>query len=151
MAFIASLIGSGAGVIIIGAAFIAMMHIGRLPAVVQSVLRRVLIIAMFAGGSALAVTELGVLWYKTSAAVAGLFGGLNAGIPRSVIVLVSVLLLLGTVVGLIWAPNEAVALVASLVPAVLMLVPGGALHQIYVATTAPAQAMAAQFSLWIAG
>lgn len=151
MGTIASLIGSGAGVIIIGATFIAMMHLGRLPAMAQNIVRRLFILAMYAGGSALAVTELGTLWLDIATKIGALFGGIGTGLPRTVIVLCSVLLILGTAVGLIFAPNDAVILMAAAVPAVLMLAPGGAIHQFYVATTVPAQQMADSFNAWIAG
>jgi branched-subunit amino acid transport protein len=151
MGFIASLIGSGAGVVIIGATFIAMMHVGRLPEVAQKILKRLFILAMYAGGSALAVTELGTLWMNIASRIADLFGGLGTGIPRTVIVLLALMLLLGTVVSLAFAPNDAAILTAAFLPAVLMLVPGGFLHQVYVGTTIPAQAMADSFNAWIAG
>lgn len=151
MGTLASLVGSGAGIIIIGATFIAMMHLGRLPGAAQNILRRLFILAMYAGGSALAVTEAGSLWTTIATHLGGLFGGLGAGVPRTIIVLTAVLLLAGTVVGLIWAPNDAVIMTAAFLPAVLMLVPGGFLHEVYAATTVPAQQMADAFNAWIAG
>lgn len=151
MGTIASLIGSGAGVIIIGATFIAMMHLGRLPGMAQNIVRRLFILAMYAGGSALAVTALGSLWVDIASRIGALFGGLGSGLPRTVIVLLSVLLILGTIVGLIFAPADAVIMMAAFVPAVIMLAPGGAIHQFYVATSAPAQQMADAFNTWIAG
>lgn len=151
MGFIASLIGSGAGVIIIGATFIAMMHVGRFPEVVQKILKRLFILTMYAGGSALAVTALGTLWLDIASRLADLFGGLDAGVPRTIIVLFGLTILAGTVVSLIFAPNDAAIMAAAFLPAVLMLVAGGALHNFYVGTTVPAQQLADAFNTWIAG
>ena len=151
MGTIAALVGSGAGLIIIGATFIAMMHVGRLPAIGQKILKRLFIIAMYAGGCVLSLTALGSIWLGIAGRIADLFGGLDTGFPRATVVLVSILLLLGTVVALIFDPVDAAILVAAFVPAVLMLVPGGFLHQVYVDTSIPAQQMANAFNTWIAG
>lgn len=151
MNWITSITGSGAGIVIIGAAFIAMMHLQHLPQVTHPLIRRLLIVANYAGGSALAVTGLGGLGRSLAGWVAGFFGGLDYGIPRAVIILACLLLLLGTIIGLVWAPNEATALTAAFLPFLLSLVAGGMLHQVYVGTTFPAQQLAASFNAWIGG
>jgi hypothetical protein len=153
MGVLASIVGSGAGAIIIGASFFAMAYLGKLhlPAMGQSIIRRVLIIAMYAGGCTLAFTEVGILWSGIANRIADLFGGFGTGIPRIVIVLTSLMLLLGLIAGLVFAPADAVIMTAAFVPAVLMLVPGGVLHQVFVTTAAPGQALANSFNVWIAG
>jgi hypothetical protein len=151
MGTIAAIVGSGAGAIIIGVSFIAMGHLGRLPGGIQPWVRRLLIIAMYAGGCTLAVTEIGTLWAGLANRIAGLFGGLDTGLPRVVVVLAAAVLLAGVVVGLIWAPNDAVILTAAFLPAVLMLVPGGFLLNFFTVTSVPAQALADSFNVWIAG
>ena len=153
MGTLASLVGSGAGAIIIGCSFFAMTYLGklRLPAMLQGIIRRLLIIAMWSGGCTLAFTEIGTLWAGVANRIAGLLGGFGTGIPRIVIVLVSVSLLLGLAVGLVFAPTDAVIVTAAFAQAVLMLVPGGFLHQVFLVTSAPGQALAAAFNTWIAG
>lgn len=151
MNLIASLIGSGAGVVIIGVGLLAIPHLGHFPAAIQPWLRRLLIVATFAGGSALAVTELGSLWASLADWVAGFFGGLGAGIPHTVVILAAAALLLATFAAMIWAPGEGAAMTAAILPAVLMLVPGGFLHQVFTATTYPAAQLAASFTAWIGG
>ena len=151
MGWITGIIGSGAGLIIIGVTFIASMHMGRVPAMAQKILRRLFIVAMYAGGSALAVTGLGALGVRIVSALAGLFGGLDSGPARVVIILTGAFMLLGVVVALIFDPLEAFILLAAFLPFVLMLAPGGFLHQVYVATTFPAQQMADSFNAWIGG
>lgn len=151
MGWITGIVGSGAGLIIIGVTFIASMHMGRVPAAAQKILRRLFIVAMYAGGSALAVNGLGSLGVRIVTSVAGLFGGLSSGPARVVIILTGAFMLLGVVVALVFDPLEAFILLAAFLPFVLMLAPGGFLHQVYVATTFPAQQMADSFNAWIGG
>lgn len=151
MSVIASLVGSGAGIVIIGVAFAAMAHLQHLPQMVHPWMRRLLIVAMYAGGSALAVTELGTLARSAVNWVAGFFGGLGAGGPRAAVIITCVLLLLATAVALIWVPNEGTALLAAALPFLLSLVAGGFIHQVYVGTTFPAQHLADAFSAWLGG
>ena len=151
MNWITSIAGSGAGIVIIGVAFVAMMHIQHLPAIAHPWARRLLIVANYAGGSALAVTGLGDLGRSVMTWAAGFFGGLGSGVPRSVLIITCALLVLSTLAGLIFAPNEAVALTAALLPFLLSLVAGGFLHQVYVSTTYPAQQLAVAFNTWIGG
>lgn len=151
MGVIASLIGSGAGVIIIGVTFIASLHMGRVPAMAQKIIKRLFIVAMFAGGSALAVNGPGAIGVRLVSAIAGLFGGLDSGPARVVIVLTGAFLLLGVTVALVFDPLETFILLAAFLPFVLMLAPGGFLHQVYVATTFPAQQLADSFNAWIGG
>ena len=151
MGWITGIVGSGAGLIIIGVTFIASMHIGRVPAPAQKILRRLFIVAMYAGGSALAISGLGALGVRIVTAVAGMFGGMGSGAARAVIILTGVFMLLAVVVALVFDPIEAAILLAAFLPFVLMLAPGGFLHQVYVATTFPAQQLADSFSAWIGG
>lgn len=151
MNLITSIVGSGAGVVIIGVAFVAMMHLQHLPQFTHPWARRLLIVANYAGGSALAVTGLGDLGRSVMGWAASFFGGLGTGLPRAALIIVCALLVLTTLAGLIWVPNEAVALTAAILPFLLSLVAGGFLHQVYVGTTYPAQQLAASFNAWIGG
>ena len=151
MGWITGIVGSGAGLIIIGVTFIASLHMGRVPAMAQKILKRLFIVAMYAGGAVLAISGLGALGVRIVTALAGLFGGLGSGPARVVIVLTGAFMLLGVVVALIFDPLEAFILLAAFLPFVLMLAPGGFLHQVYVATTFPAQQMADAFNTWIGG
>jgi hypothetical protein len=152
LTLLANIIGSGAGAIIIGVSVFFMAHVGRFPSGVQPWLRRGLIVAMYCGGATLAFTEVGILWTGVVNHISSWLGVSTAyGVPRVVIVLASVALLAGTVVGLVWAPTDAVAMTAVFVPFLLMLVPGGFLHNVFVVTAYPGQQLAASFNVWIAG
>jgi hypothetical protein len=151
MGWITGIVGSGAGLIIIGVTFIASVHMGRVPAMAQKILRRLFIVAMYAGGSALAVNGLGSLGVRLVTAISGLFGGIDSGPARVVIILTGAFMLLGVTVALVFDPLEAFILLAAFLPFVLMLAPGGFLHQVYVATTFPAQQLADSFNAWIGG
>lgn len=153
MGFLAGILGSGAGVIIIGASIIALPYLSKLkiPNTAQALIRRFLIVATYSGGCTLAFSEIGTIWAGLANRAADLFGGMSTGIPFVVVTLSSVVLLLGLAAALVAAPTDAVVVTAAFIPAVLMLVPGGAIHQVFVFTAAPGQALAAAFTTWLAG
>jgi len=152
MSALASWFGSGAGIIAVVAGMLILANLGKLPGkFAHSWVKRFVIILMYAGGSAIAVTRLGQYAHSLLMWAAGLFGGVSYGPAHAAIVIGAMFLIVGTVVGLIWAPDEAVAMVAIAVPLVLGLVAGGVIHQIYVATTIPAQGLADALNTWLAG
>jgi hypothetical protein len=151
MGIIAGILGSGAGAIIIGCSFIAMMHLSHLPGVTHPWIRRLLIVAMYCGGATLAYSEVGAIWSGLVNRIADLFGGLGSGLPFVILVVGTAALTLGTVVALAVAPVDQAIITAAFLPALLMLVPGGLLHEFFVATAVPGQALAQSFTTWLAG
>jgi hypothetical protein len=148
---LASLIGSGAGIITIALAVLIGRHYRHLPWAVHSWAQRIVIVLMFAGGSAIAVTDIGrwaddgVTW------TAGLLGGLGAGLPRAALVVTCMFLLAGILISLIFAPAQAAGVTAAVMPAVLALAPGGFLASVHGALCGPATAFAALLARWIGG
>lgn len=152
MSTIAGLVGSGAGVVALGTAIlIAAFIVPRCPQFLRPWVERFVVVLMYAGGSAIVVTTLGSWSRWTISHVADLLGGLNAPIPQVALILVSLFLLAGVVVSLIWAPNAATGLVAACLPLLLGLVAGGFIHVIYVQTVIPGQALASAVNSWIGG
>jgi hypothetical protein len=148
---LASLIGSGAGVIAIAVAMVVSTITSRFPGFLRSWIERVVVVLMYAGGSAIAVTSLGNWgrWLITRSA--DLFGGLGAAIPQTALVITSIVLMVAVVVSLIWEPNAGTGMVAAVLPLFLGLVTGGAIHQIYLASVVPGQALASALSHAIGG
>lgn len=152
MSALAGWLGSGAGFVAVAAGFLILAHLGRLPLpAAHPWIRRGVIVLMYAGGSAIAVTRLGQYARTALLWIAGLFGGVSYGPAHVAIVVGSLFLIAGTLTGLMFAPDEAVATVAIAVPLVLSLVAGGVIHQLYVATTVPAQGFAGALNSWLAG
>ena len=151
MSFLANLIGSGVPLIVAGAAWILIGHYRRLPSATHPWICRALIAVMFMAGSALVVSGLGRWLMGIITGIAGWFGGLNFGAAHVLITLAALSLLLTAVAGIIWAPDDSVATMALILPLVLALPAGGFLHHVYVATSAPAQAVASQLSAWLGG
>jgi len=148
---LASLAGSGAGLIAIAVAILVDRHYRNLPGSAHSWIERAMIILMYAGGSAIAVTQAGQ-WVRDAALwAAGLFGGVGSGLAHVALVISALFMLLALVVALIWAPTSVTATTAALMPLILSLAGGGFLHEIYVTTSAPAQALASSLASWIGG
>lgn len=152
MGWLAGIISSGAAALIVaGAVLIFLPHYRRLPGATHPWICRALIAIMFMAGSALTISSIGHWMTGIITDVAGWFGGTNLGPAHVLITLAALALLLTCVVGFIWAPNDAIATTALLLPLVLSLPAGGVLHHIYVATTAPAQQVVNQISAWLGG
>jgi hypothetical protein len=148
----ANLVGTGAGIIVILFAWLLTRHVlDHCPGFLREWAERLIIILMYAGGAALAATSLGDWSRWLIEHVADVFGGLNAGIPRTALVATALVLLFAVVMSLIFAPNAATGLVAACLPLVLGLVAGGVIHQIYMQTAVPAQAFASSLSALIGG
>lgn len=151
MSTLASLLGSGAGAVVIAVAMVTDRHLGRIPLVGRAIIDRLVIVLMYAGGAAIAVTKAGS-WIDDIVRLAtGWLGGLNAPIPRTALVIVALFLLAAVAVSLIWEPGEATGIVAAVLPLALGLVAGGFIHQVYLATVVPGQALASAISSWVGG
>lgn len=152
MSTIAGLVGSGAGVVALGVAvLLAAFVVPRLPGFLRSWGERGIIVLMYAGGSAIAVTTLGTWSGWLVSHIADLLGGLGAPIPRAALILVCLFLMLGVVVSLVWEPNAATGVVAAILPLLLGLVGGGFVHHIYTVTVTPGQDLASALNSWIGG
>ena len=139
MSTIGGWIGSGTGVVVVGLCVIISLFMHRLPGVTHPWLKRLLIVLMYGGGAALAVTTIGGYALDALHWVGGLIGGTSAGLGWAVVVIVATFLAATVLVGLIWAPDWVTAIEAAVLPLVLALIPGGILAQAYTATAFPAQ------------
>jgi hypothetical protein len=151
MSWLTNVAGSGAGIIAIAAGLLILRHMSRVPGIVHPWLHRFVIVLMYAGGAALAVTTLGGLADHGIVLVAGWFGGLNYGLVHAVLVIAVMVLLAGVVLGLIWAPDSVTAIVAVFLPVLLALPFGGAIHQLYATLNAPALELAQGLNHFLAG
>jgi hypothetical protein len=151
MTAIGGWIGTGAGLIIIGACVIATAFVNHLPKFSHPWVHRALIIGMYAGATALIVTTIGQFFLHLAEHVAGFFGGFGSGLGKAAIILASFFLLLTVLIALIKVPSAGAATLAVALAFLLALVPGGFLHQFYVVTAAPGQQIAAQFATWLGG
>ena len=151
MTVIGGWIGTGAGLIIIGACLIAALFVSYLPSWSHPWLHRALIVGMYAGATALIATTIGQFALNLAVRVAGWFGGFGSGLGKAAIVLASLFLLLTVLIALVKVPSAGAATLAVALAFMLALVPGGFLHQVYADTAAPGQQLAAQFASWLGG
>jgi hypothetical protein len=151
MSTLAGLVGSGAGVVTIALAMILGMHLGHVPQFLRKWAERFLIILMYVGGSAIAVTTLGSWGDWIINRIADVFGGIGAGIPHAALIITCMFLVAAVAVAIIWVPSMSTGMVAAVLPLILGLVAGGFLHAIYIATAIPAQAFATSLNAWIGG
>jgi hypothetical protein len=151
MSGISGWVGTGAGVIMIGACVIAFMFVHRLPAMSHPWIHRALIAGMYCGASAVTVTTIGQFILRAEHAVTGFFGGVASGVGYVAIVLAALFLLLTVAAAVIWLPAVSAGYLAVALVFTLALVPGGALRSVYAATAAPGQQAAAQLAAWLGG
>lgn len=144
-------IGTGAGLITIGACFIFAMFVNHMPKFSHPWVHRFLIVGMYAGATAILVTTIGQFFLNLARTVAGFFGGFGSGLGRAAIVLASLFLLLSVLIAVIKVPTPAAASLAVILAFMLALVPGGFLHQFYAYTAAPGQQFAGQLATWLGG
>jgi hypothetical protein len=151
MSWLTNLAGSGAGIIAVAVGVLILRHMTYAPGIVHPWLRRLVIVIMYAGGTALAVTTLGALAISGITHAASLVGGLGYGLVRTILVVAILFLLFGVIVGLIWAPDPATAIVAAILPVLLALPLGGIIHGADVALNGPAMALAQALNHLVAG
>lgn len=143
--------GAGTGLIVIGVCAVAAGFVGHLPKAAHPWIHRLLIVAMYAGATAVLVTPIGRFALNLAHTAAGWFGGLDTGLGKVAIVVAGFFLLATVIVAVIKVPSAAAATTAALLAFVLALEPGGFLHQFYVVTSAPGQQFAAQIATWLGG
>lgn len=151
MSFLAGLTGSGVGLLVVVVVVILLGHVTHAPGAAHPWIYRILIVLAYGGGTLLALTGVGSLWLSLVNWGAAFFGGLGSGAGHAVIVIASVILILGLIVGIWKAPNAEVAKMAALVPFVLMLTTSGFIHSFWISTSQPAQQVATQFATWLGG
>jgi hypothetical protein len=151
MTTLGSWVGTGAGVILMGACFIAAIFVKHLPGWSHSWLYRLLIVGVYLGATAVLFTAGGQLAISIAHRVAAFFGGFGSGLGHAGIVLAGFFLLLAFLVAVIKVPNLAALSLAMLLAFTLALVPGGFLHHFYIVTAVPGQQYAGQFAAWLGG
>jgi hypothetical protein len=123
-------------------------HGDRLPAFVHPQLCRLMIVGMFTGGCAVALTALGVYVLDAELWLTGLAGGAGSPAAHDVSIVAGVFLLLTVIIGLIWVPAPEIAWFALALPFVAAL-SGGHLHGIL--TVLPVVQWCQQIAAWIGG
>jgi hypothetical protein len=144
-------VGTGAGLIVIGACLIAAIFVNHLPKWSHPWVHRALIIGMYAGATAVLVTTIGQYALSWTETIAGWFGGFGSGIGKAAIVLSSLFLLLTVLIALWKVPSAGAATLAVALAFLLALTPGGFLHQFYLTTAAPGQQLASSVASWLGG
>lgn len=123
-------------------------HGQRLPGWAHPILSRLLILGMYVGGCAVALTALGRYVITAELWATGLAGGDSAGFGRDVAIAAGVFLFLTFLIALIWVPDPRFAWVALALPFVAAL-SGGHLHGIL--TVLPVIQWCEGISHWIGG
>jgi hypothetical protein len=123
-------------------------HGNRLPGWAHPILSRVLILGMFVGGCAVALTALGGYVISLELWATGLAHGNAAGLGHDLAIGAGVFLFLTVIIALIWVPDPRLAWAALALPFVAAL-SGGHLHGIL--TLLPAVQWCEQISHWIGG
>ena len=146
-------LGGGEALIVVGVCWLVMKHYGTLPSGTHPWIHRGVILAMYAAGTVLAVSTVGLWAVRTVRHFSGLAGGTGpgGGIGWALVTVGGLSLIAGLLVAVIWAPNPAYAYVALAAPLVLALAGGGIVRGFYVATSAPAQQLVAQVAVWAGG
>lgn len=154
MSILAAVASAATAIVVMVGCVILVGHLTHLPSFSHPWVLRFLIILAYGGGALLTFTGVGSTWASLVNWVAGNIpggGGLQSGIPHVVLTLGSFVLILGLVVAIWKAPSAPTVMVAALTPAVLMLTSYGFIHQFWLATSAPAQQLAAGFASWLGG
>lgn len=147
-------LGGGEALIVLGLCWLAMRHYSHLPGQAHPWIHRLVILGMYAAGTVLAATTVG-LWVMHAIQRIGGFAGTSTapggGIGWALVTVGGLALIAGLAVTLIWVPDPAYAYVALAAPLVLALAPGGFVHQAYAFTSAPAHSAVAQVAVWAGG
>lgn len=123
-------------------------HGNRLPGWAHPILSRFLILGMFVGGCAVALTALGGYVITAELWVTGLAHGNSAGFGHDAAMAAGVFLLLTVVIALVWVPDPRLAWCALALPFVASLSGG---HLRGVLTILPVVQWCEQISHWIGG
>lgn len=151
MSIISGWVGTGAGLIVIGACMIAVLFVHHLPKWSHPWVHRALIIGMYCGATAVLVTTVGQYAITAADTAAGWFGGFGTGLGKVAIVLAGFFLLASLIIALVKVPSAGAATLAVALAFLLALVPGGFLHQFYEVTAVPGQQIAGTVASWLGG
>jgi hypothetical protein len=147
MSAIASWFGSGAGLIVLGVAWVLQRHLEHLPDKAHPWGMRLVIVLMFMGSAAVAITEAGA-WIEDLLRWA--MHGLG-GIGTAIAVVGAVLMIAKVFFGLWRRPTDAVVTIAAFLPLVLGIFVAGHLHALYEQTSTPSRSETNQISTWLKG
>lgn len=144
---IASWAGSGAGLIVIGAAWVLMFFNKHFPSGIQPWVMRGVIVLMFMGGATVAVTVVGKWATRKIGELAGYFGGWGAAA-----LVIGALFLIGMIIFGTWKfPSPKVAYCAAVVLIVLGAFSGGFFHDLNTQSGQPARQGTANIKAWLTG
>jgi hypothetical protein len=135
----------------VAVAVLLMRHADKTPQKAHPWVGRIVIVLMWCAGAVFAASGLEGLVSDWTADVTGWVGAQYSPLITTFIIIAALFLAVGTFVALVWAPDDQAAYTALAVPLVLGLVGGGALHELYIATVSPGQAVASAVSAWLAG
>jgi hypothetical protein len=141
----ASWLGSGAGLVMIGLASIFMAFVGDMPRAIYAWVMRAAIVLMFMGGSTLAVTVVGQFASRTLRSLVNWSGGVGVAVS----VCCAVFLLFAVFFGTWKRPSSSIATFAAILPIVLGIFTAGALHSVDKSTTVPARRESRQIDTWL--
>jgi hypothetical protein len=151
MSVLADFASAVIGFVAVAVVLLLMRHLSHAPQKAHPWIRRFNIILMWAAGAVFAASGVEGLAVRVTGDVTGFIGGQYAPIINVAIVIGALFLVAGTLVALVWAPEDSAAFSALAVPLLLGLVAGGVLHGLYEATVAPGQQLAAAVNSWLAG
>jgi hypothetical protein len=149
---IAAIIAScTAACITVAVAMLLMRHADKAPQKTHPWITRANILLMWFAGAVFAASGLeGLLGHLTSEAT--LFVGAEyAPLIQTFIIIAALVVTVGTIVALVWAPDDQAAFTALCIPLLLGLVSGGALHAFYALAVSPGQQVTAAITSWLAG
>jgi hypothetical protein len=151
MNVIASIAAGAIALVAVAVAVLVMRHTDKAPAKAHPWVKRFAIVLMWAAGAVFAAAGLEGAAQDVTGRVTAWIGGPYAPIIHVAIVIGALLIAVGTLVALIWAPDDQAAFTALAVPLVCGLVTGGVLHEIYAASVAPGTQLVAALNTWLAG
>jgi hypothetical protein len=147
-------LGGGEALIAAGLGWLVLRHYSNLPSGTHPWIHRGVILLMYAAGTVLAVSTVGLWAVRTIRRFSGMVAGgtgPGGGIGWALVTIGGLALIAGLIVALIWAPNPAYAYVALAAPLVLALAVGGIVREFYVVTSAPAHQLVSQVAVWAGG
>jgi hypothetical protein len=146
-------LGGGEALIVAGLCWLMMRYVSHLPAMAHPWIHRLVIIGMYAAGTVLVVSVVGLWLVHLIQRLGGFAGGTapGSGIGWALVTIGALALAAAVAVALVWMPNAAFAYVALAAPLVLALAPGGFAHQIYALTSQPAHSLVTQVAVWAGG
>jgi len=149
---IAAIIAScTAACVTVTVAILLMRHCDKALQKAHPWITRLNIVLMWCAGAVFAASGLENLVSTLTSDVTGFVGAEYAPLISTFIVIAALIVTVGVVIALIWAPDDQAAFTALTVPLILGLVAGGALHSLYELAVSPGQSVTTAISAWLAG